>query len=77
MSGRVVDGVLVPPDLDQLLDAIVDHGFATEAEADAAIEFFSHLADRELAGELTPEVAESEVIAFAMMQVGSRSEVKS
>jgi hypothetical protein len=77
MSGRVADGVLVPPDLDQLLDAIVDNGFATEAEADAAIEFFSHLADRELAGELTPEAAECEVIAFAMMQTGSRAAVKS
>jgi hypothetical protein len=77
MTGRIVDGVEVPPDIDALLDAIVEQGYGTEDEAEAAIEFFSHLADREIAGELTPEIAECEAIAFGMMQVRSRSEVKS
>jgi hypothetical protein len=77
MTARIVDGGRLPLDIDQALDAIVDGGYATEAEAEATIAFLSMLADRELAGELLREAALREVIEFGLMQMASRSEVKS
>jgi hypothetical protein len=77
MSRRIVDGAPLPPDIEEYLDSISERGYASEDEAHAAVEFFSRLADRELAGEITRDDAVREIADFADLQLASRSEVKS
>lgn len=76
-TGRTVDGEQVPKHLARMLDDVVRGGIASEDEAQAALEYFSELADREISGAITRESAAREVIEFALLQNASRREVKS
>lgn len=67
----------LPEVIEQLLDEVVGGGFASTDEADAALQFFDELADRELAGDISPEAALQEAESFAVQQMQSRRAVKS
>lgn len=55
------------------LEALVASGKISEAEAYETEAFFESLAERELAGELTPDQAIDEVVEFGVGQLRRRA----